>query len=166
MASKPRGKRPTAARTSAREALYFAYGSNLSPAQMQARCPGALIEARATLSDYAIAFGGFSARWGGGVASLVRVRGACTEGLIYRIDRDLMSRLDQYEGVPRAYVRIAKEVLDEHGRRRRAQVYLQTDASFESENLPSARYLAQILAAYDRLGFDTDPLRAAVGGFQ
>jgi len=166
MAHKPRGKRPTAARKLGRDALYFAYGSNLSAAQMQARCPGAVIEARATLTDYTIAFGGFSARWGGGVASLVRVRGACTEGLIYRIDRDLMRQLDQYEGVPRSYVRIAKEVLDEHGRRRRAQVYLQTDDAFTSECLPSARYFAQILAAYDRLGFDTDPLRAAIGGYQ
>jgi len=65
------------------QVLYFAYGSNLDDEQMRSRCASAQPVARAVLPNYALAFGGFSHRWDGAVASVVRARGARVEGLIY-----------------------------------------------------------------------------------
>ena len=80
--------------------LYFAYGSNLDDAQMRERCANARVVGRATLPNYALVFGGFSHRWGGAVASVVRAKGACVEGLLYDpedprgIDQALITLLD------------------------------------------------------------------------
>jgi len=69
--------------------LYFAYGSNLDDAQMRERCANARVLGRATLPNYALVFGGFSHRWGGAVASVVRAKGACVEGLLYELRRQV-----------------------------------------------------------------------------
>jgi gamma-glutamylcyclotransferase len=143
--------------------MYFAYGSNLDLAQMRERCPSARKEARAVLHGYAIAFGGWSARWGGAVASIVPVRGSRVEGLLYRIDRADLHRLDQFEGCPFAYERLTKLVTDERERELAAHVYLQTAADFEETKLPSRSYFKKIANAYARLGFSFEPLAAAVG---
>src|SRR5689334_9259933 len=68
-----------------RQVIVFAYGSNLDDQQMRSRCASAQIEARAVLPNHALAFGGFSQRWGGAVASIVPEPGAHVEGLLYRI---------------------------------------------------------------------------------
>ena len=106
-----------------RQVIVFAYGSNLDDQQMRSRCASARIEARAVLPNHALAFGGFSQRWGGAVASVVPEPGARVEGLLYRITSPDLRALDRHEGFPFAYERISKLVTDERGRRRRAQVY-------------------------------------------
>ena len=55
-----------------------------------------------------------------------------------------------------------KLVTDEQGRRRRAQVYRQPADTFEPW-LPQPGYFRVLLHAYDRLGFDVEPLATAVG---
>lgn len=83
-------------------------------------------------------------------------------GLLYELgDRDL-DALDRIEGCPWIYERAVRQVLDEHGRRRRAQVYSQPDAE---PGAPSSEYLGVIQRAYRRLGFDeTELLRVALPG--
>ncbi|MBC7171468.1 MAG: gamma-glutamylcyclotransferase [Polyangiaceae bacterium] len=142
--------------------LYFAYGSNLDHDQMRARCAGAEPVARAVLPNHALAFGGFSHRWGGAVASVVRAKGVCVEGLLYEVgDMDLRA-LDRFEGHPFAYERVVRVVRDEHGRRRRAMTYMQPEEGFEAW-APPARYLGVLWRAYGRLGFDHVPLARAAG---
>ena len=144
--------------------VVFAFGSNLYEPQMCARCPTARRDARATLSGHVLAFGGFSARWGGAVATVRRARGARVEGLLYELDAEALARLDGFEGCPFAYERVVRYVADEHGRRRRAQVYVQPEDGFEPW-APANEYLAVIAIAYRRLGFDRRALaRAAFGG--
>lgn len=144
--------------------LVFAYGSNLDEAQMRTRCPTARREARATLRGHTLTFGGFSHRWNGAVASVRRVRGAEVAGLLYELDADALRLLDRFEGHPFAYERVIRYVVDEHGRRRRAQVYQQPEDGFEPWS-PGPAYLAVIARAYRRLGFDRRPLAdAAFGG--
>lgn len=157
----PRRSKAKARRSA--DVMYFAYGSNLDLAQMRERCPSARKEARAVLQGYAIAFGGWSARWGGAVASIVPVLGSRVEGLLYRIEREDLRQLDRFEGCPLAYVRLTKLVTDESERKQRAHVYLQSAEWFEVSKLPSLRYFKQIANAYKRLGFDVEPLAAAVG---
>jgi gamma-glutamylcyclotransferase len=142
--------------------LVFAYGSNLDARQMRARCASARIEARAVLPNHALAFGGFSRRWGGAVASVVPEPGGRVEGLLYLIAPSDLCQLDRHEGTPFTYERISKLVTDERGRRRRAQLYRQSAANFDPW-LPQPDYFRVLLLAYERLGFDFAPLATAVG---
>jgi gamma-glutamylcyclotransferase len=142
--------------------LVFAYGSNLDCVQMRTRCASARVEARAVLPNHALAFGGRSRRWGGAVASVVPEPGSLVEGLLYRIAPPDLPRLDRHEGTPFAYERVSKLVTDETGRRRRAQLYRQSAANFEPW-LPQPEYFLVLLRAYERLGFDFEPLATAVG---
>jgi gamma-glutamylcyclotransferase len=143
--------------------LYFAYGSNLDEAQMRERCPAAQRVARATLRGHVLTFGGFSHKWNGAVASVRRARGAEVAGLLYAIDPDTLQLLDRFEGYPFAYERVVRYVVDEHGRRRRAQVYLQPEDGFEPWS-PRPEYLAVLVRAYRRLGFSRRSLAAAAFG--
>lgn len=142
--------------------LYFAYGSNLDDDQMRARCAGARVVTRAVLPNYALAFGGFSHRWGGAVASVVRAKGARVEGLLYALGDVDLRALDRFEGHPFAYERVVKMVLDAHGRRRRATTYLQPEDGFEAWTPPQG-YFNVLWRAYGRLGFDFEPLARAAG---
>jgi hypothetical protein len=109
----------------------------------------------------ALAFGGFSRRWGGAVATIVPSRGAQVEGLLYRLTPKEIFTLDRYEGCPTSYQRLAKMVTDEHGRRRRAEVYVQPHDGLGLW-APPPRYTQVIRRAYRQFGFDTGPLAAAI----
>lgn len=159
-----RAARPTTTtEANMKTVLYFAYGSNLDEAQMRARCPSAERAGRATLRGHALTFGGFSHRWNGAVASVRRKRGAEVEGLLYALDGDALDALDRFEGHPFAYERVIRYVVDEDGRRRRVQVYLQPDEGFVPWQ-PANEYIALIARAYRRLGFDRQRLAAAIFG--
>ena len=141
--------------------LYFAYGSNLSTRQMRSRCATARVEGRAVLRNYALAFGGFSARWGGPVATVVPANGAEVPGLLYVLQPADLRSLDHHEGHPFAYLRTKLVVTDEHGRRQRAVVYLQP-AGVAGERAPSARYVRVLRRAYQRLGSEQSRRTVAV----
>jgi gamma-glutamylcyclotransferase (GGCT)/AIG2-like uncharacterized protein YtfP len=141
--------------------IYFAYGSNLNPAQMRRRCPCAVQLARATLHNHRLAFAGHSTAWGGGVANVVRANGAKVEGLLYVLGEHDVQELDRCEGVPAVYDRVVKRVVDEHGRQRRVHVY-RLDPELADETMPGMRYFEVICAAYKRNGFDRAPLADAL----
>lgn len=142
--------------------LYFAYGSNLDDAQMRERCANARVVGRAALPNYTLAFGGFSRRWGGAVASAVRAKSARVEGLLYELGAVDLCALDRFEGVPFAYERTVKMVFNEGGRRRRVVTYLQPADGFEA-GPPPPRYVGVLWRAYGRLGFNVEPLARAAG---
>jgi gamma-glutamylcyclotransferase (GGCT)/AIG2-like uncharacterized protein YtfP len=145
-----------------RPVLYFAYGSNLDDEQMRARCPSARVVGRATLPGHALTFGGFSHRWGGAVASVLRAKGAAVPGVLYALDPGDVRALDRFEGHPFAYERVVKLVLDEQGRRRRVTTYLQPSEGFEPWAPPQG-YFDVLWRAYARLGFDARGLLVAAG---
>lgn len=142
--------------------LYFAYGSNLDPSQMRRRCPGSVLDCRATLAGYALAFGGYSATWDGPVATLVRAAKSKVEGLLYRITEEDLATLDRFEGHPLAYVRQELELRDEHGAARRALVYVKPEGSYELGDPPDD-YYEVIRSAYAERGFDLGALDRAAG---
>ena len=143
--------------------LYFAYGSNLDRAQMRHRCPSALLVGSARLASYRLGFAGHSALWGGGVATLIRARGAQVPGLVWTLEAQDLGRLDRYEGHPVAYQRSMLPVQLDDGPRLRAHVYLKADARLM---LPTDDYLGLIWLAYRRCGFDEESLALAVGGLR
>jgi gamma-glutamylcyclotransferase (GGCT)/AIG2-like uncharacterized protein YtfP len=141
--------------------LVFAYGSNLNERQMRARCPSAARVTRAVLPNHALVFAGYSARWGGAVASLARKRGARVHGLVYRVTRFDLLRLDGFEGYPFAYLRERKAVVTPRGKRLRVHTYFQPESAVRLVG-PSLRYFERIWKAYGRLDFDRAPLMRAV----
>jgi gamma-glutamylcyclotransferase len=142
--------------------LYFAYGSNLDTGQMRLRCPGAAADASAVLRGYRLAFGGYSARWRGAVATLVREQGEFVDGLLYRVPRREIAILDLFEGCPFVYERVRVSVKDALGRRRRAQAYVLAPPQLLGE--PGVAYLDALVRAYGRLGFDRRPILTAALG--
>jgi gamma-glutamylcyclotransferase (GGCT)/AIG2-like uncharacterized protein YtfP len=114
------------------------------------------------LPNHALAFGGYSQRWEGAVASVVPAPGLQVEGLLYRIDEADLLALDVFEGHPHSYERVVKVVRDAHGKHRRAAIYLQPASRFESI-APAWDYFVVLRKAYARLGFDVEPLLLAAG---
>lgn len=142
--------------------LYFAYGSNLDETQMRNRCANARPGARAVLADHALVFGGTSKARGGAVANVLPAPGGHVDGRLYELDETDLRRLDRWEGYPKIYDRIEKSVRNEHGRQVSAFVYLKP-AERCPLGAPHADYYGQIRAAYERLGFDLEPLERAAG---
>ena len=142
---------------------YFAYGSNLSEAQMKARRPGARHAGRAALRGYRIAFAGYSALWGGAVATLAPDPKGRVRGVLYELTAPDLEALDRWEGHPHYYRRVRATVTDGQRRDRRVHLYVMTPERALGE--PAMEYLVALLRAYVSLGFDTDALlRAAKGG--
>ena len=82
--------------------LYFAYGSNMNPARMSKRCPGAIDLGGATLYHHRVAERLY--------ADIDFVEGAETEGVLYVITEEHLRKLDRYEGYPSVYRRIWVDV--------------------------------------------------------
>ncbi|HKQ57587.1 MAG TPA: gamma-glutamylcyclotransferase family protein [Candidatus Eisenbacteria bacterium] len=78
--------------------LYFAYGSNLDPEQMRARCPGHQVVGLAILRDHRLTFPLRSERWGGGAAGLAHLHGGSVWGVLHDLDEADLAALDTYEG--------------------------------------------------------------------
>jgi cation transport regulator ChaC len=87
---------------------YFAYGSCMSPKDIQRTTPAEFVSA-ATLYDYKLAFTRYSAGRRGGVADIVPSVGDYVEGVLLKIS-DLKA-LDRREGHPFAYKRKKVRVL-------------------------------------------------------
>jgi hypothetical protein len=139
--------------------LIFAFGSNLCEQQMLQRCPSCELVDKAFLDDYRLAFGSFSHGWGGGVATVALARGHKVRGVLYRLSKRDLAKLDRHEGCPFQYVRVAGFV-----RMRRKMIkanwyVLTTDKPFAP---PSAAYLAVISRRYRQLRFSRKALRAAL----
>jgi gamma-glutamylcyclotransferase (GGCT)/AIG2-like uncharacterized protein YtfP len=74
--------------------LYFAYGSNMNPTQMAARCPKATPAGIAILEGWDVAI---NSR---GVATIVPdATGSVVEGVLWWVSEACVESLDRYEGV-------------------------------------------------------------------
>jgi gamma-glutamylcyclotransferase (GGCT)/AIG2-like uncharacterized protein YtfP len=78
--------------------LYYAYGSNLDPVQMQARCPDAQVVGLGALHDHRLMFPRFSSGWEGGTAGVVPAHGATVWGVLFEVGEAGLAELDRYEG--------------------------------------------------------------------
>jgi hypothetical protein len=98
--------------------LHFAYGSNMSRAQMGARCPGARALGAATLAHWRFIIGP------AGHGSIVPRPGAIVHGVLWRLGVRDLAAINAYESIDSGlYVRRVLPV--RHGRRLRpALVYI------------------------------------------
>lgn len=95
----------------------FAYGSHMEPAQMRERCPESdLSRYVAEARGWTLCFRRESKKRKGGVGSIAAPDGASTWGVVFAVSERDLSRLDAYEGVPKAYRRELIDVVDAAGR--------------------------------------------------
>lgn len=79
--------------------LYFAYGSNMSAAQMTDRCPGSRAIGAASVEGWELRFDRPSIRWGGHVADIVTSPGKVAWGVVWELTEQHLDALDRFEGV-------------------------------------------------------------------
>jgi hypothetical protein len=64
---------------------YFAYGSNMHPAQISTRCAAPRAVCTACLADHKLAFHGRNRVWDGGMATVVPAQGREVWGVLYEL---------------------------------------------------------------------------------
>ena len=82
--------------------LYFAYGSNMNPARMAKRCPGAIDLGGAVLRNHRVVERLY--------ADIDFEEGTDMQGVLYVITEEHLRRLDRFEGYPSVYRRIWVDV--------------------------------------------------------
>ena len=85
--------------------IYFAYGSNLSLAQMRKRCPKSRLISKGCLHGYQLEFDCYASGWGCGVADVVIKPNKKVWGLVFAVSTQDLKSLDIYEGHPNFYRR-------------------------------------------------------------
>ena len=123
-------------------AWYFAYGSNMSRAQMRSRAGTILSEQPARLENYEIVFNK-KARGGTATANIRPAPGRVVHGVLYQIPESALRSLDRFESAPEHYRRIEVTVTDSAGKKVPVQVYIATKV--EPGLRPAAHYLKTIL---------------------
>ena len=134
-------------------AWYFAYGSNMSRAQMRSRAGEILEERPGRLENYELLFNK-KARGGSATANIRPATGKGVEGVLYKIHESAFRSLDRYEGVPEHYRRIEVNVTDREGRKVAAQAYIATKV--EKGLRPASHYLQVILDGAAEHGLPAD----------
>lgn len=120
--------------------LYFAFGSNLSVAQMRVRCPGSEPVGPALLRGRRLGFAYRSQNFPpGGAADVVESAGGEVWGALYRLtDRDL-EELDRFEFVGAGGYRQVTVEVEQEGKMLPALCYEVVDR-LESDLAPIAGY--------------------------
>lgn len=126
--------------------LYAAYGSNLSHAQMQARCPGATVAGAVLLPGWRLVLRRFA---------LIEPDPAATCPIgLWQVTPGHLVVLDGYEG-PHTYER-TRLALPGGG-----EAWVYHEIRYRP-GPPSAGYVARLRQGYQDFGFDPAPLEAAL----
>jgi AIG2-like family len=78
--------------------IYFAFGSNMDPAQMRARCPSHRVLGVAYLQDHALCFPRRSPTRACATAGLVTAKGDGVWGVLYALEETEIDALHEAEG--------------------------------------------------------------------
>lgn len=145
--------------------LYFAYGSNLNPEQMNKRCPSNKFKCVALLPGFRIAFTRYSGYWEGGVADVMEDESSPgVWGVVYDITEGDLERLDVREGyrgdgMDNDYERCGTNVFVDGDDAHALGVLLYVVAKkSEEEHLPSAKYMHQIISGAEHWGLPEEYL--------
>ena len=113
--------------------LYFAYGANMHPGQMEWRCPKALASQAFILRDWELKFYSH--------ATIEPKTGAEVAGVLWEITPDCESSLDMFEGYPNYYTK---------------RTWIQDDTQFffyemtaPKSGKPSEGYILDIAESYE-----------------
>lgn len=134
-------------------ALYAAYGSNLDPAQMKARCPHSPSAGTGWVEGWRLTFGGEDLGWEGALATVVEEPDDRVYVGLFDVTAEDERALDSWEGADTGlYRKIRVRVANLDGE---ALAWIYLLDSFEG-GLPSARYLGVLADAAERAGAPDD----------
>ena len=133
---------------------YFAYGSNMAPAQMAARCPSALMVCVVVLTGYRLVFNRSGSYRPGGVANLEPDPGERVYGVLWKLATTEFQGLDQTED-PRAYRRERLRVHSLDGQPYDCHAYL---AIPDHPDVPDCDYLDTLIQAGRDVGLPPEYL--------
>lgn len=125
-------------------ALYAAYGSNMDPAQMSARCPHSPQRGSGWLEGWRLTFGGDDIGWDGALTTVVEDPGQRVFVVLYDVPEIDEKELDTWDGVTLGFYRKLKvrvQTLDGD-----ALAWLYVLDAYEG-GLPSARHLGILVQA-------------------
>lgn len=122
---------------------YFAYGSNMDPAQMLTRCPSAMMVCPVVLPEHRMVFNRSGTYRPGGVANIEPSAGERVYGILWKMAATDFTRLDQTED-PRAYRRQRARVFSLRGQPYDCHVY---HAIPDQPDLPDHDYLDTLIQA-------------------
>ena len=134
-------------------ALYAAYGSNLDPVQMHARCPHSPHTGTGWIEGWRLTFGAEELGWEGALASLVDAPGEHVFVGRYDLAGGHARQLDAWEGADTGLYRKVKVRVHTLDGSRLAWVYVLD--GYEG-GLPSARYLGVLAQATEEAGAPDD----------
>ncbi|MBV9383570.1 MAG: gamma-glutamylcyclotransferase [Streptosporangiaceae bacterium] len=137
-------------------ALYAAYGSNMDPAQMLARCPHSPQRGSGWLEGWRLTFGGEDVGWDGALTTVVEDAAQRVFVVLYDVAESDEKELDSWDGVTLGYYRKLKvrvQTLDGD-----VLAWLYVLNSYEG-GLPSARHLSILVDAAIKAGAPGDYVR-------
>ena len=133
---------------------YFAYGSNMNPAQMAERCAAARVVCAACLPGYRLGFYGRNRVWDGGQETVEQQSGQQVWGVLYELLFGDAASLDVWSSVRLdgggAYFHYPVLVRDAAGREHTAVLY-KKDVLGQAVP-PSSQYLTHIVAGAEANG--------------
>ena len=135
--------------------LYFAYGSNMLPARLRARCPSARIAGTGAAVGYNLVFSKAS-KDGSGKATLTAAAAVVTPGVLFEIAGTELRALDRAEGVSSGYERRDDFIIrnGDTGASMSVTTYLAT--AMDPALIPYDWYLALVIAGARRHNLDAD----------
>ncbi len=125
---------------------YFAYGSNMNPARVEARIGATRRVLPGVLHDYALRFDKASRVAGVAHANVAPVPGERVEGALFELVMpDQIRQMDPFEGYPHDYERHRLRVATEEGSIE-SWVYIAAPGTTAEALRPAREYLAHLLA--------------------
>ncbi|APX92563.1 gamma-glutamylcyclotransferase [Halomonas sp. 1513] len=135
-------------------AYYFAYGSNMNPARVEARIGSTRRALPGTLADHALRFDKASRIPGIAHANVASQPGARVEGALFELmSPQQIELMDPFEGVPHDYQRQCREIVTHQGVVE-AWVYIAVPERVRAALKPAREYLAHLLAGEAFLSAD------------
>jgi hypothetical protein len=134
-------------------AIYAAYGSNMNPAQMAARCPHSPQRGTGWLEGWRLTFGGEDLSWEGALGTVVEDADERVFVALYDLTEADEGALDSWDGATLGFfrkLRVRVTTLDGD-----VVAWLYVVNSYEG-GLPSALYLAAMAEAAEVAGAPAD----------
>lgn len=136
--------------------IYAAYGSNMHPEQMFARCPHSPMAGTGWLNGWRLTFGGEDIGWEGALATVVEDTDSQVFVVLYDVPEEDKTRLDRWEGSELDIHRKIRVRVDTDDGPVLAWLYVMD--AYEG-GLPSARYLGVMADAAEIAGAPADYVR-------
>jgi len=134
-------------------AIYAAYGSNMNPAQMAARCPHSPHRGTGWLEGWRLTFGGEDLGWEGALGTVVEDEAERVFVALYDLSEADEGALDSWDGATLGYYRKSMVRVATLDGDVVAWLYVVND--YEG-GLPSARYLGIMADAAEAAGAPAD----------